>query len=53
MASREDYYREAADKGVKFIRYEPDDKPIVEAGQKEGQSVLKITVPDLVLGSEA
>ena len=28
----EDYYREAADKDVKFIRYEPQDKPQVEAG---------------------
>ena len=49
---KEDYYREAADKGIKFIRYEPDDKPIVEAGQQEGQAVLKITVPDLVLGQK-
>ena len=29
---REDYYREAAEKDVKFIRYEPEDKPQVEAG---------------------
>ena len=29
---REDYYREASDKDVKFIRYEPQDKPQVEAG---------------------
>ena len=28
---KEDYYREAADKDVRFIRYEPQDKPQVEA----------------------
>ncbi|MBN2060449.1 MAG: CoB--CoM heterodisulfide reductase iron-sulfur subunit A family protein [Deltaproteobacteria bacterium] len=46
----EDYYREAADKGVKFIRYEPDDKPVVEAAEEEGKSVLRVTVTDPILG---
>jgi heterodisulfide reductase subunit A len=49
----EDYYREAADKGVRFIRYEPQDKPEVSAGESdEGRPVLKVTVPDYVLGSK-
>ncbi|MDH4265983.1 MAG: FAD-dependent oxidoreductase, partial [Deltaproteobacteria bacterium] len=49
----EDYYREAADKGVKFIRYEPQDKPEVIAGESdEGRPVLKVTVPDYILGSK-
>jgi heterodisulfide reductase subunit A len=47
----EDYYREAADKDVKFIRYEPQDKPEVEAGEsEEGRPVLKVTAPDYILG---
>ena len=47
----EDYYREAADKDVRFIRYEPQDEPEVEAGEsEEGRPVLKVTVPDYVLG---
>jgi len=47
----EDYYREAAQKGVKFIRYEPEDKPEVKAGKsEEGRPVLKVTVPDYILG---
>jgi heterodisulfide reductase subunit A len=46
----EDYYREAADKDVKFIRWEPDDRPRVEAAAGEGKPVLKVTVPDPVLG---
>jgi heterodisulfide reductase subunit A len=49
----EDYYREAADKGVKFIRYEPQDKPEVVVGEsEEGRPVLKVTAPDYVLGSK-
>jgi len=42
----EDYYREAAGQDVKFIRYEPQDKPQVEA---DGQG-FKVTVSDPVLG---
>jgi heterodisulfide reductase subunit A len=49
----EDDYREAADKGVKFIRYEPQDKPQVEAGESEdGRPVLKVTATDYILGSK-
>ena len=31
---KEDYYREASGKDVKFIRYEPEDKPQVEPGRR-------------------
>jgi heterodisulfide reductase subunit A len=49
----EDYYREAANKEVKFIRYEPQDKPQVEAGvSEEGRSVLKVTATDYILGNK-
>jgi heterodisulfide reductase subunit A len=48
----EDYYREAADKEVKFIRYEPQDKPEVITGEsEEGRPVLKVTLPDYILGN--
>jgi heterodisulfide reductase subunit A len=46
----EDYYREASNNDVKFIRYEPDDKPQVEAVEAEGRSVLRVTLPDYILG---
>ena len=50
---KEDYYREASNKDVKFIRYEPEDKPQVEAGESdEGRPVLKVTVTDSVLGKK-
>src|SRR4030043_442984 len=49
----EDYYREAADKDVRFIRYEPQDKPQVEAGEsEEGRPVLKVTATDYILGNK-
>ena len=49
----EDYYRKAADKEVKFIRYEPQDKPQVEPGvSEEGRPVLKVTAPDYILGNK-
>jgi len=49
---REDYYREASNKDVKFIRYEPDDKPGVEAAEREGHPVLRVSVSDNVLGQK-
>ncbi len=46
----EDYYRLAAEKDIKFIRYEPAEKPVVEAVVEEGRPVLRVTAPDPVLG---
>ncbi len=47
---REDYYRGAAGRDVKFIRFAPEDKPRVEPVVEEGRPVLRVTVPDPVLG---
>ena len=49
---KEDYYREAAGKDVRFIRYEPQDKPTVEAAEEGGRSVLRVTVTDPILGKK-
>jgi heterodisulfide reductase subunit A len=49
---REDSYREASEKDVKFILYEPEDKPQVEAVEEGGQAVLRVTVPDPILGKK-
>jgi len=48
----EDYYREASDKDVKFIRYEPQDKPQVEAVNEGGKSILRVTATDYILGNK-
>jgi heterodisulfide reductase subunit A2 len=47
---REDSYREASDKEVKFIRYEPEEKPQVQAVKAGGKDVLRVTLPDPILG---
>jgi heterodisulfide reductase subunit A len=47
----EDYYRQAAEQGVRFIRYEPDDKPRVEAVVENSSSILRVTVRDFILGA--
>ncbi|MFH0977018.1 MAG: CoB--CoM heterodisulfide reductase iron-sulfur subunit A family protein [Spirochaetota bacterium] len=48
----EDYYREARGKNVRFIRYETDDKPLVEAVKENGKSILRITVTDQTLNKK-
>ena len=49
---KEDFYREAADKDVRFIRYEPDDKPWWKPSTEDGRSVLRVTVTDPMLGKK-
>ena len=50
---KEDYYREASNRDVKFIRYEPQDKPHVASGNSdEGRSVLKVAATDYILGKK-
>ncbi len=46
---REDYYREARARQIRFIRYEPDDQPLVEVVNDKGRSVLRVTVTDQTL----
>jgi len=48
----EDYYREASEKDVKFIRYDLDDKPQVEATTAEGRPVIRVAATDPVLGQK-
>jgi heterodisulfide reductase subunit A len=49
---KEDYYREAADKGVNFVQYDPENQPeVVEATNETGQPCVRVSVPDLILGS--
>jgi heterodisulfide reductase subunit A2 len=49
----EDRYREAAELGVNFVRWEPDEKPEVQPAKDEEQRpVLRVTVPDQILGAK-
>jgi len=49
---REDAYREASELGVQFIRYTPEDPPQVEEAKEGGKDVIRVTVPDLILGQK-
>jgi len=49
---REDYYREASNQDVKFIHYEPQDKPLVEAVEEGGRSFIRVTAADPILGKK-
>jgi heterodisulfide reductase subunit A len=46
---REDAYREAANRDVRFVRFEPEDGPVVEPAVEEGKPVLRVTLPDPIL----
>ncbi|MGB9627766.1 MAG: 4Fe-4S dicluster domain-containing protein, partial [Thermodesulfobacteriota bacterium] len=46
----EDYYHKAAEKEVKFIRYEPENQPHVEAIEEDGRRILRVSVVDPLLG---
>jgi heterodisulfide reductase subunit A len=46
----EDYYRQAREKGVNFIRYEPEDKPLVTPDGRDGK--LKVEVTEISLGEK-
>lgn len=48
----EERYRECAERGVKFIRWEPEDGPVVQPVVEEGRSVLRVSVPDPILGKK-
>jgi len=49
---KEDFYREAREKGVIFIRYEPDAKPQVTPVKEGGKDFLSVSVNDPLLGEQ-
>ncbi len=50
---REDYYRQASSRDAKFIRYDPETPPQVEAAQAEdGRDVLRVSLPEYLLDQE-
>jgi heterodisulfide reductase subunit A len=48
---KEDYYYEAAKHGVRFVHWEPEDRPeVAPARDEEGKPVLRVSVPNAILG---
>ncbi len=48
---KEDFYREAANREIKFIRYEADAKPEVETVEEDGKTIIRVSVYDPVLNT--
>ncbi len=48
----EDHYRAASNLDVKFIRYEPENPPQIEAAENDNGPVLRVSLPDYILGDE-
>jgi heterodisulfide reductase subunit A2 len=48
----EDYYQQASNKNVKFIRYDVPDKPKVEAVNESGKNILRVSLTDPILNRE-
>jgi len=46
---KEDYYQEAREKGIVFIRYELDEKPLVQVITENNEKILRVSVTDPVL----
>ncbi|RKY03800.1 heterodisulfide reductase, partial [Candidatus Poribacteria bacterium] len=46
------FYREAREKGVVFLRYDPEDKPRVSQVKRDGRHLLRVELRDPVLGEE-
>ncbi len=50
---KEDYYREAADKEVRFIRYEPPENvPTAQEIEEGGRKLIRVAVKDPILNQE-
>ena len=48
----EQYYLEAREKGVHFLQYDPERKPVVEAVVRDGSARVRVTLTDQILGEE-
>jgi heterodisulfide reductase subunit A len=48
----EEYYRQAREKGVIFLRYDPEAKPRVTQVRQNGRYFLRVSLNDPVLGKE-
>ncbi|HMK66795.1 MAG TPA: FAD-dependent oxidoreductase, partial [Thermodesulfobacteriota bacterium] len=50
---KEDFYREASNQDVKFVRFEPQEAPeLTEGAAEDGRAVLKVTATDYILGKK-
>ena len=48
----EEYYQQARQKGVIFLHYDPEDKPVVSQRRKDGRYLIRIENKDQMLGEK-
>ncbi len=48
----EQFYLEARERGVRFLQYDPGNRPTVEIVEQDGRKRLRVVTTDLVLGRE-
>jgi heterodisulfide reductase subunit A len=46
----EDYYRQASENEIRFVRWSPEDPPQVTAAKAGGRAVLRVALTDPILG---
>ena len=46
----EDFFKEARDKGVVFLRFDPEDQPVVTKVKEGGKKILRVEITDAILG---
>ena len=48
----EDFFNEARDKGIVFLRFDPEDQPVVTKVQENGKDLLQVEITDALLGEK-
>ena len=46
----EDFFNEAREKGIVFLRFDPEEPPLVTKVQENGKDLLQVEIPDALLG---
>jgi heterodisulfide reductase subunit A-like polyferredoxin len=46
----EDFFKEARDKGVVFLRFDPEEQPVVTKVKEGGKNILRVEMTDAILG---
>jgi heterodisulfide reductase subunit A len=46
----EDFFNEAREKGIVFLRFDPEDPPVVKKVREKGKDLLQVVIKDALLG---
>jgi heterodisulfide reductase subunit A-like polyferredoxin len=48
----EDFFNEAREKGIVFLRFDPEEPPVVTKVQENGKDILQVEITDVLLGEK-